>query len=164
MKKWQKERNYRRVKDENGTVITNIITVDGINVEVTDEVFRAYSQADRKERYQAEEVADGKLLSLERMDMDKIHMEWVGVAPAPSAEEICVSNEDEHTWTQLKEMLPQMLATLDADEQELVKALFFDRMSTRAYAKQLGIYQRAVIYRRDKILKKLREKLFQKKG
>ena len=35
MKKWQKERNYRRVSDKNGKIITNIITVDGVNVEVT---------------------------------------------------------------------------------------------------------------------------------
>ena len=48
MKKWQKERNYRRVYDENGQVIANIITVDGVDVEVTEEVFLAYSQMDRK--------------------------------------------------------------------------------------------------------------------
>ena len=44
MKNWQKNRNYKRIKDENGNVIANIITIDGIDVEVTEEVFLAYSQ------------------------------------------------------------------------------------------------------------------------
>ena len=50
MKKWQEIRNYRRVRNENGQVIANIITIDGIDVEVSEEVFLAYSQMDRQER------------------------------------------------------------------------------------------------------------------
>lgn len=160
MKKWQESRNYRRVKDESGVATANIITVDGIDVEVTDEVFRVYSQMDRRERYLAEEAADGKLLSLDQMDADKVHMEWVGVEPVPSAEESCMRSEVERTWAQLKEALPQVLAALDADEQELVKALFFDQLSTRACAKRLGVSQRTIGYRRDKLLDKLRKKFF----
>jgi hypothetical protein len=64
MKKWQETRNYRHIKDQNGIII-NIITVDGVDVEVNDEVFLAYSQADRRERYITEEAEAGKLLSLE---------------------------------------------------------------------------------------------------
>lgn len=47
MKNWKEERNYRRIKDKNGEIIANIITIDGVDVEVTDEVFLAYSQMDR---------------------------------------------------------------------------------------------------------------------
>ena len=62
MKKWQKDRNYKRVKDENGNVIANIITVFGQDVEVSDEVFAAYSQMDRRERYAEETLlADSEL-------------------------------------------------------------------------------------------------------
>ena len=50
MKKWQEERNYRRVRNEAGEVIANIITVDGMDVEVPEDVYLAYSQADRRER------------------------------------------------------------------------------------------------------------------
>ena len=59
MKKWQETRNYRRIKDQNGIII-NIITVDGVDVEVNDEVFLAYSQADRRERYITEKAEDRK--------------------------------------------------------------------------------------------------------
>ena len=51
MKKWQEERNYRRVRNEGGEVIANIITVDGMDVEVPEDVYLAYAQADRRERY-----------------------------------------------------------------------------------------------------------------
>ena len=55
MKKWQKDRNYKRVKDKDGNVVANIITVSGQDVEVSEKVFAAYSQMDRQERY-AEEL------------------------------------------------------------------------------------------------------------
>lgn len=67
MKKWQEERNYRRIYNEAGEVIANIITVDGVDVEVAEDVYLAYSQADRRERYVREEQFSGKLLSLEQM-------------------------------------------------------------------------------------------------
>ena len=40
MKKWQEERNYRRVRSEGGEVIANIITVDGMDVEVPEDGHR----------------------------------------------------------------------------------------------------------------------------
>ena len=55
MKNWQKNRNYKRVKDKDGNVVANIISVYGQDVKVSDEVFTAYSQMDRQERY-AEEL------------------------------------------------------------------------------------------------------------
>ena len=39
MKHWQEKRNYQHVRDEAGNVRSNIITVDGIDVEVSDEVY-----------------------------------------------------------------------------------------------------------------------------
>lgn len=54
MKKWQKERNYRQIKDKDGNVIKNIIKINGQSVEVSEEVFLTYSQSDRKVRYKKE--------------------------------------------------------------------------------------------------------------
>ena len=47
MKHWQEKRNYQHVRDEAGNVRSNIITVDGIDVEVSDEVYLAYIYAAR---------------------------------------------------------------------------------------------------------------------
>ena len=49
-----------------------------------------------------------------------------------------------------------MLSLNDADR-ELINALFFDGASTRDYAAQIGITQRAVIKRRDRILRDLKK-------
>lgn len=51
MKNWQKNRNYKRVKDKDGNVVANIITVFGQDVEVSDEIFATYAQVDRRARY-----------------------------------------------------------------------------------------------------------------
>lgn len=61
MKKWQESRNYRRIKNENGEVIANIITVEGQDVEVSEDVFNAYAKADRRERYLLEEQSVGRV-------------------------------------------------------------------------------------------------------
>ena len=50
MKNWQKNRNYKRVKDKDGNVVANIITVFGQDVEVSDEIFAAYTHMDRPMR------------------------------------------------------------------------------------------------------------------
>jgi hypothetical protein len=77
MKKWQEERNYRRIYNEAGEVIANIITVDGVDVEVAEDVYLAYSQADRRERYVREEQFSGKRLSLEQMAEDDLLPDYV---------------------------------------------------------------------------------------
>ena len=83
--KWQEERNYRRVRNEAGEVIANIITVDGMDVEVPEDVYLAYSQADRRERYITEEQSSGKLLSLEQMENDALLPDYVGAEADPFA-------------------------------------------------------------------------------
>ena len=39
MKKWQESRNYRQIRHQNGEIIANIITVDGTDVEVPEDVY-----------------------------------------------------------------------------------------------------------------------------
>lgn len=75
MEKWQKERNYKRIRDENGNTIANIITVSGIEIAVSDEVFDVYSGMDRRSRYISEDVPSVIELSLERLMEDGISPE-----------------------------------------------------------------------------------------
>ena len=148
MKKWQEERNYRRIYNEAGEVIANIITVDGVDVEVAEDVYLAYSQADRRERYVREEQFSGKILSLEQMAEDDLLPDYVGAEAAPSAEEEAPER---------KEMLLLAMLSLNNADRELINALFFDGVSTRDYAARIGITQRAVIKRRDRILRDLKK-------
>lgn len=135
MKKWQEERNYRRIYNEAGEVIANIITVDGVDVEVAENVYLAYSQADRRERYVREEMESGKLLSLDKLLEDEVPLEPLGVEMSPSAEDT-------------------------AAERQLLQALYFEGIPAREYARQLGVYHRTVLYRRDQLLEKLRRMIF----
>lgn len=160
MKKWQENRNYRRIKDESGNIIANIITIDGEDVEVTDEVFVAYSQSDRRERYISEEVEPGKVLSLEKLQADGVPLEALGVELGGSAEDILLEKEVQAEMDQQKALLCAALATLEEDERLLIEALFFEQKSVRKYAAELGVYHRTIIYRRDKLLEKLRKEIF----
>ena len=160
MKKWQESRNYRRIKDKNGNIIANIITIDGEDIEVTEEVFLAYSQSDRRERYITEEVEPGKLLSLEKLQADGVPLEALGVELGNSAEDMVLEEELNTETERQKILLCTALATLDKDEQLLIEAQFFEQKSVRKYADELGVYHRTIVYRRDKLLEKLRRKIF----
>ena len=159
MQKWQESRNYKRIKDENGEVLAYIITVDGRDIEVTEEVYRAYSQADRRERYVREEVEPGKILSLEKLLEDEVPLEKFGVEMSPSAEETMLGQEGIRQTEQQLKRLADVLAVLNTAERQLLQALYFDGLSAREYARQLGVYHRTILYRRDKLLEKLRGKI-----
>ena len=151
MKKWQEERNYRRVRNEGGEVIANIITVDGMDVEVPEDVYLAYAQADRRERYIMEEQSSGKLLSLEQMEEDALLPDYVG------AETAALEREELRNLAEQKQILLLALLSLKDTDRELINALFFDGASTREYAQRMGVSQRAVIKRRDRILRDLKK-------
>lgn len=161
MKKWQESRNYRRIRNEQGEVIARIITVDGKDVEVTEEVFLAYSQAERRERYLSEEVEPGMILSWEKLLEDGIPLEALGIEPEESTEDRILELESLRNRADLKRLLSAVLTELQEAELQLIQALFFDSVSTRAYAERIGVSQSAVIKRRDRILRDIK-KLLQK--
>lgn len=160
MRNWHKNRNYRRIKDEKGNVIANIITIDGVDVEVTEEVFLAYSQADRRERYITEELEPRKILSLDRLLEDNVPLDELGAEQEPSAENSLLDQVDAIEKAQQKTRLITILSDLDNEEKQLIQALFFNGISAREYARQMGVQLRTVQYRRDKLLDKLRQKFF----
>jgi len=146
MQNWQKDRNYRKHENTDGS-FTYIVTIDGVDVEVSEAVYKAYSQADRRERYLDERDA-GVLLSLDRMDEDGVPS-FLSDRHVPSAEN-----------TALREMLigqaVDALMSLEPDERALIDALIIDGITERDYAAQIGLSQQAVNKRRKKILEKLR--------
>ena len=162
MEKWQENRNYRKIRDENGTVIANIITVDGRDVAVTEDVFAAYAQMDRRERYLSEDVpAGGQQLSLEQRAEDGVLPDYVGAETAPSAEDCVLARESEREREELTSLLLAALIALEDRDRQLITALFYDHLSTREYARRIGVTQRAVIKRRDRILRDMK-KYFEK--
>lgn len=155
MKNWQDDRNYRKNRQPDGT-IKNLIFVDGQAVEVTDEVFAAYSQMDRQERYQEELLQDNPYVSLEKLADACVPIEEYMLEQAPSPEDICISMEDAAEQAVLLRLLPEALEQLTESERELIRALYFEGVPVREYARQKGVRLFVIQKRRDRILAKLK--------
>jgi len=148
MQNWQKNRNYRKHENTDGS-FTHVITIDGMDIEVTVEVFNAYSQGDRKERYLVERDA-GRIVSLERFAEDGISLECLMDKHIESAETTVLH-------TMLKEQAMAALMSLKSEELDLIQAVVMDGMTEQEYASNIGISQVAVHKRKKRILKKLFE-------
>ena len=138
------------------------IWVRGRYVEVTDEVYMAYTQSDRKMRYfendlkterfvlgkegQVVKVIPSREDSLDRL-MDENAQQFPG-------DEESVENTVLHKLEVDK--LHTALAMLTPEEHALIQALFFEERSESEMAVELGISQPAVYKRKVKILKKLK--------
>ena len=148
MKNWQKDRNYRKYKNEDGT-FRYVITIEGEDVEVTAEVYKAYSQSDRRERYMGEcEV--GILLSLEQFDKDGVQLEYL-------TDKHIMSAEDAAFRKMLMESLNSAVRTLTPDERDLLHALYYDGVTEQEYAGHIGLSQVAIHKRKKRIFKKISE-------
>ncbi|MCM1046786.1 MAG: hypothetical protein NC417_14880 [Candidatus Gastranaerophilales bacterium] len=156
MDNWKKQRNYKRIRDERGNIIANIITIGGEDISVTEEVFLAYSQPERRERYIAERRQRDNILSLEQLQEDHVPLSALGVAASPSAEDTVLANADMQTKSDWISRLTEALSKLDAPERDLIQALFFDGISAREYARQLNVRLNTIQHRRDQLIKKLR--------
>lgn len=156
MEKWKKERNYKRVRDKDGNSVTNIITVFGEDVVVSNEVFNAYSAMDRRARYITDDASRNKEVSLERLYEDGIHLEQIIREQVISPEDCYIAKEQRRLETERLRQLPHAISTLSETEQQLIHALFFEGMSTRKCARCMGVSQRTVIKRRDRILATLK--------
>lgn len=157
MKNWQKNRNYKRVKDKDGNVVANIITVFGQDVEVSNEIFTAYIQMDNHARYIMEDAPKGKELSLEQMMEDGAPVETTVYDAVLSAEDIYIAHETEKLRAEQIEQLPLTFEKLSDNERNLVDALFFRGMGVREYAREIGVSHTRVRRERDCILEKLKK-------
>ena len=146
MQNWQKDRNYRKYANEDGS-FTYTITVDGEDVEVNEEIYKAYSQADRRERYCAERDA-GRLLSAERLEEDGILLESL-------LDERVESAEDAVIQSMLIEQAIASLSLLPMDDQDLIRAVVMEGITEQDYANAIGVTQVAIHKRKKRILKKL---------
>lgn len=139
------------------------IWVRGQYVEVTDEVYAAYMQSDRKMRYfendlkterfvlgkegQVVQIIPSREDSLERL-MDENAQQFPG-------DEESVENTVLHKLEMDK--LHTAIAMLTPEEQALIHALFFEEKTERQYAEELGVYRNAVHVRKIRVLKKLKK-------
>ena len=166
MQNWRKTRNYRKIKNPDGS-FTYLIKAEDKYVTVSEAVYTVYAQSERQLEYMTLDLkrdrvlqdADGKavldqngqpvMLPEREASLDKLmDDEWDYPSSAPSPES-AVLNQLEIT------ALHQCLSSLDTDERALIEALFFEGLTERAYSEQSGIPQKTVNDRKNRILKKL---------
>ena len=127
-----------------------MIRVDKVLVEVSCEVYRAYYSIERHTRTLDEKDArNGKVLY---SDLDTDELLGEEMIPDLVSERV----EDTAINSVLRDKLHQYLAMLPAQDMELIQALYFQCMTEREYARQIGISQKGVNKRRQRVLEKLR--------
>lgn len=141
------------------------VRIHGQYVEVTDEVYRAYMQGDRKMRYFEND------LKTERFVLGK---EGQVVQIIPSREDSLdrLVDENARQFSDERENVESVvlyelevdrlhaaLSLLAPEERALIQALFFEEKTERQYADELGVYRNAVHVRKMKALKKLKSLL-----
>ena len=167
MQNWQEYRNFKKTENADGST-TYIITVDGEDVEVSKEIYAAYSQGAYKMEYmecglkrdRVKKDADGRAvkdangchitLPEREASLDKlIDDDWDFPSSEPTPEDAI--------FGQLEiKGLYESLDSLDADERRLIDELFFEGQTEREYAKILGISKTALHARKQKVLSKLK--------
>jgi len=123
------------------------ILIDGEKVSVSEEVYRAFKRPAWAERKRRQVRADHEL-SLEAFAEDGFELP----SGDPLVDEIVADKI-------LLDMLMSALDELAADERRLIDALYFDGKSERDVATEIGVPQTTLNYRKNKILKWLKEKL-----
>ena len=127
-----------------------MIKVEGKLVEVTPDVYYAYFRMERQERGQEEKKKRNEVMSYDALDDgDMVCMGNIADLTSPSVEEAAMTRE-------IHEKLHYAVDALPKAERELIRAIYFDGLTTREYAKLSGISQTGVSYRLRKILSKLK--------
>jgi len=155
MNNWQKERNYRQKKTING--IRYLITIDSKDVEVTEEVFKVYTQMDRRERYHEEQMQQIPHVSLEKLIEEDVPIELYTDIHIASPEEILIKKEQELEDGIIIQKLRSALAMLAPDERMLIIILFFRNKTEREAAEYFHISQPAIHKRKLKILSEIKK-------
>ena len=152
---WKAQRDYRCNRDDNQEILAYIITIGGVDVEVSEAVFKEYSSADRRERYQRE-TDYKRFLSVEKIADDSNDLELYTGQYVESPEEQMIEKEEEAERQKLLSDLSLVIEQLDSSDRALVQAIYFDGTSEREYARKLGVTHRTVQRRRECVLKKLK--------
>ena len=164
------DRNFRKYKNADGTY-TYIITVDDEKVEVSEVIYNAYAEGgykmenmehnlkhsrvlkDRNSYAIRDEHGNTTLISEREVSLDMlIADDWEFPSSAPSPESAVIDR------MQIEDLYSS-LDLLTDDERELIHSLFFDGMTEREYAGLIGIAQKNVNKKKQRVLQKLKNYL-----
>ncbi len=134
-------KTIRRIKMEN----TKYIYVKGKKVYVSDEVFQAYKRQKNREEY------------LRRLDFKFIDYNFSDNRGLTDLEDESMNVERIVETQMLIEQLRKAIRSLTDEEREIIQKIYFEEQSLRSVASDRNISPPALMKKRDKILKKLKE-------
>ncbi len=119
-------------------------------VEVSKEIYTAYHQLKRRERYLEERDQKRGVFFYHAIDTE----EFLGEELLPDTQATTV--EETAIAAILQQQLRRCLSVLPKPEQELLHALYFEELTEGQYAQRCGVSQTSVSKQRRKLLRKLR--------
>lgn len=129
------------------------IRVQDIQVPVTEEIYKAYCQGARKERYFRESDYRNKTFFYDALDTEELNGNEMFCDPAAES----VESLAERRW--LGERLREAIKDLNEGEKELLGRLYLYEESLRAIARSSGVPVTTLQARHRRLLQKLREKM-----
>jgi len=126
------------------------IFLDDKKIDVSEKVYKEYWKETNRERY---------LYRLDKENHLRFFSELENEDSRSVEERLADSNVDVEKIFDVKfqiEELHKALDRLSPEEREIIQALFFDEKTQEEVAEKLGINQRTVGRKRNKILKKLK--------
>ena len=127
-----------------------VINIHGKLIEVSEDVYYAYFRMERQERWQEEKKQAHEVVSYDALDNGEMSgVEAIQDMASPSMEELAIAKE-------LNERLHHAVDALPKAERELIRAIYFEGLTEKEYAKRTGMSQTGISYRRRSILSKLK--------
>ena len=136
------------------------ITIQGQRIEVTDDVYTAYYEDSRREKYRDVDVKRGRFIA----DVEAENVRYVE-SKEESFERLSESGfeftgdrsaEDRFIQREQMDCLKSALSTLTAEERLLIELFYVRKRTTREIGIVFGISHTAVRKRHEAILKKIR--------
>lgn len=136
------------------------ITIQGQRIEVTDDVYTAYYEDSRREKYRDVDVKRGRFIAdAEAENVRYVESKEVSFERlSESGVEFTGDRSAEDRFIQREQMdcLNNALSTLTAEERLLIELLYVRKRTTREIGVVFGISHTAVRKRHEAILKKIR--------
>lgn len=125
-----------------------VLRVNETLVEVTRDVYLAWYQSRRKERYQLEKMQKNGVCGIEKVGETSYNSYLHILSP----EEIVIRVSE-------TQELQEALKYLSEEEMELIRLLFFEEYTVKKTAQYFGCCTKTIRNRKNKVLQKLKDRL-----
>lgn len=126
------------------------VSLHGMLMEVMEETYKDLYKSQRRQKYIDERSAENGDFSYDMLTTDDFNGEDILVDTSQEIDDAIIDKI-------MLDKLRNALVLLSADEQKLIREIFFEELSERTLAKKYGVSQVAIHKRKNKILDKLKK-------